>query len=103
MAAHKIIIALALIIALSGAQRPFYAGLRPIGYPEVESNSLNNRFGEDSGAPIEARGDGNLINRLNQLPEDRRPFWFLNSKQYDDLRKNPQTYPVRPSGFVSGR
>ncbi|VVD02127.1 unnamed protein product [Leptidea sinapis] len=88
--------------ALAEAQRPFYAGLRPIGYPAVESAPLFNRFGENSGAPIEAKGDANLINRIEQMPIDKRPFWYLNAKQYDIIRKNPQTYPQRPSGFISG-
>ncbi|CAK1555858.1 unnamed protein product [Leptosia nina] len=101
MAFHRLIITITVLLAVVNAQRPFYAGLRPIGYPVVDSAPLLNRFGEDSDAPIEARGDGNLINRIEQMPIDKRPFWYLNSKQYDDLRRNPQTYPQRPSGFVS--
>lgn len=100
MAVYKICALFAIICAVSNAQRPFYAGLRPIGYPEVESNVLTNRFGENADLPIEARGDGNLINRFNQMPVDNRPFWYLNWRQYDDLRRNPQTYPQRPNGFI---
>lgn len=94
----KFFVLLGVIIA-SEAQRPFYAGSRPIGYPETETNSLLlNRFGENEG-PIEARGDGNLVNRLNQMPLDKRPFWFINAQAYDELRKNPQTYPVAQNSF----
>ncbi|CAH4030108.1 unnamed protein product [Pieris brassicae] len=100
MAVYKLAVAFALIFAVAEAQRPFYAGLRPIGYPAVESSPLGNRFGEDSNAPIEARGDGNLINRIEQMPVEQRPFWYLNAKQYDDLRKNPQNYPQRPNSFI---
>lgn len=100
MAAYKILLTLALLCVIVNAQRPFYAGLRPIGYPQQETNVLANRFGEDADAPIEARGDGDLINRLNALPEDKQPFWYLNWRQYADQRKNPQTYPIRPSVFV---
>ncbi|CAG9564821.1 unnamed protein product [Danaus chrysippus] len=106
MAVYKVLVALALFCAASHAQRPSFAGLRPIGYPELETNVLSNRFGEDSNLPIEAKGDGNLINRFNQIPVDNRPFWFINSQQYDELRKNPQTYQLRPNGFIdrnSGR
>nr|XP_026495781.1 uncharacterized protein LOC113400441 [Vanessa tameamea] len=103
MAAYKVIIVVALFCVVAQAQRPFYAGLRPIGYPAAESNPLANRFGEDSDVPIEARGDGNLINRLDAMPVDKQPFWYLNWRQYDEVRKNPQTYPVRPSVFASNQ
>lgn len=101
MAIYKFVLAFTVLIAVVAAQRPFYAGLRPIGYPEVESQSLlSNRFGEDEDQPIEARGDGNLINRLNQLPIDSRPFWYLNWRQYEALRRQPQTWPQRPNPFI---
>ncbi|XP_028041193.1 uncharacterized protein LOC114251198 [Bombyx mandarina] len=82
------------------AQRPFYAGLSPIGYPAVETDLLSNRFGEDEEAPIEVRGDGNLINRLNSLPIENQPFWYLNWKAYEALRKRPQTFQQRPNNFI---
>ncbi|CAH2043434.1 unnamed protein product, partial [Iphiclides podalirius] len=67
MAIIRFSLAFTLLIITSEAQRPFYAGLRPIGYPEIESNDLiQNRFGEDVPGPIEARGDRNLINSFTQ-------------------------------------
>lgn len=100
MGVYKIGLVLAMLCVVLKAQRPFYAGLRPIGYPEGGSNLLANRFGENADVPLETRGDGNLINRLNALPQDNQPFWYLNWRQYNELRKNPQTYPIRPSIFA---
>ncbi|KAG6448895.1 hypothetical protein O3G_MSEX005754 [Manduca sexta] len=97
----KIVFVLACLTVLVKAQRPFYAGLSAIGYPEVDSVGLSNRFGEDERAPIEAKGDRNLVNRLNSLPIDNRPFWFINWEAYENLRKNPQTYPQRPNSFIN--
>ncbi|CAH2092783.1 unnamed protein product [Euphydryas editha] len=101
MAVYKVTLVFALFCVVLQAQRPFYAGKRPIGYPEIESNVEANQFGENGNLPIEANGDWNLIKRLSELPEDKQPFWFLNWKQYDDLRKNPQTYPLRPNNFAN--
>nr|BAM18187.1 unknown secreted protein [Papilio xuthus] len=96
---HFIVLFVAAFVAIE-AQRPFYAGSRPIGYPEVEGNALGNRFGEDADAPIEARGDGNLINRFNSMPLDNRPFWYINWRAYDNLRRNQQTWPISQNGFI---
>ncbi|CAH2229216.1 jg2620 [Pararge aegeria aegeria] len=100
MAVYKIALALTAFAVLTNAQRPFYAGLRPIGYPALATESISNRFGETADVPIEVRGDGNLINRLDQLPAANQPFWYLNWRFYDAQRKNPQTYPQRPSSFA---
>lgn len=89
------------IIAVTMAQRPFYAGSRPIGYPDVPTPDLSNRFGYDSPLPIEARGDRNLVYRIEQMPADKQPFWYLNSKFYDGLRKNPQNWPQKPNSFIA--
>ncbi|CAH2229213.1 jg2617 [Pararge aegeria aegeria] len=101
MAVLKIAVIFAVISAVAYAQRPFYAGFRPIGYPQTQPNALFNRFGEDEYAPIEAKGDVNLINRLNQMPVNNRPFWYINWRQYDALRRNPQVYPQRPNVFLN--
>ncbi|XP_075980212.1 uncharacterized protein LOC142979265 [Anticarsia gemmatalis] len=103
MAVFKYILALTVLIAVVKAQRPFYAGLRPIGVPAVETDLLSNRFGEDEDLPIEARGDANLINRINELPVDSRPFWYLNWRQYEDLRRNPVNWPQRPNPFIGSK
>ncbi|KAJ8712233.1 hypothetical protein PYW07_005075 [Mythimna separata] len=103
MSAYKVLLGLAVFVVVVKAQRPFYAGLSPIGYPAVQQDFLANRFGEDEQYPIEARGDRNLINRLDALPADNQPFWYLNWKQYETFRRNPQNYPQRPNSFVGTR
>ena len=103
MSAYKVLLAITVLIAAVKAQRPFYAGLSPIGYPAVEADLISNRFGEDDDFPIDARGDRNLINRLDALPVNNQPFWYLNWRQYDALRRNPQVYPQRPNNFIGSR
>ncbi|KAL0821645.1 hypothetical protein ABMA28_005086 [Loxostege sticticalis] len=90
------------IITIIEAQRPFYAGFRPIGYPAVESEiaQLSNRFGEDDPVPIETKGDRNFINRIESVPVDYRPFWYINWQQYNALRQQPQTWPQKPNNFI---
>ncbi|XP_037301066.1 uncharacterized protein LOC119191266 isoform X2 [Manduca sexta] len=86
-------------------QRPFFAGTKPIGYPETPNitDSLGDRFGEVDGTtprlPVEAHGDLAFIDRLSKLPVDKQPFWFINWQAYEAHRQNPQTYPQRPSSF----
>ncbi|CAB3253204.1 unnamed protein product [Arctia plantaginis] len=96
----KITLALALFIVVVNAQRPSFAGQKPIGYPDMESDLLSNRFGEDEDLPIEAKGDRGLIDRLNKLPVENQPFWFLNWKQYEDFRRQPQNWPQRENSFI---
>ncbi|CAG5007495.1 unnamed protein product [Parnassius apollo] len=53
-------------------------GLRPIGFPEKDRRErdidvLLNRFVEDVLGTIEAKGDGDQINRLNEIPVDKIP------------------------------
>uniref|UniRef100_A0A2A4J647 Uncharacterized protein n=1 Tax=Heliothis virescens TaxID=7102 RepID=A0A2A4J647_HELVI len=94
--------------AIVAGQRPFFAGSRPIGFPETPNRTtttpdpLDNRFGEGTTQrlPIEANGDRDLIDRLSKLPIDKQPFWFINWQALEANRKDPQTYPQRPSGFV---
>ncbi|XP_059057688.1 uncharacterized protein LOC131851241 [Achroia grisella] len=102
MAVCKIALTLAAIIVMINAQRPFYAGSGAIGYPQLENESvqLSNRFGEDAPLPIQAKGDRNLINRLESVPIDNRPFWYLNWQQYDAMRRQPQTWPQKPNTFI---
>lgn len=100
MEATRVLLLFSAIVVVTMAQRPFYAGSRPIGYPSLGNSQLSNRFGDDDEPlPLEARGDRNLVNRINQLPQDNQPFWYLNSKYYDELRKNPQNWPQRPNSF----
>lgn len=85
-----------LLCVFVDSQRPFYAGRRPIGYPTVTSTAVNTKSIQ---LPIEARGDVDLVKRIQALPVDSQPFWYLNWKHYEDLRNNPQTYSLRPSIF----
>lgn len=90
-------------MGLSAAQRPSYAGSSRKGYPELanrfrdtESTSTSsvtfeNRVGESSTGttekiPIDARGDSDLVNRLNQWPRENRPFWLLNAEHIEASR-----------------
>ncbi|KAM8707706.1 hypothetical protein ACLKA7_014784 [Drosophila subpalustris] len=38
--------------------------------------------------PIDAQGDQEYVNHLNSLPEDNRPFWFLNYQAIEALRNS---------------
>ncbi|GBP34752.1 hypothetical protein EVAR_25757_1 [Eumeta japonica] len=89
------------VATVSMSQRPFYAGTRSIGYPEVQIASLANRFGNDQPLPLEARGDPILVNRINQMPVDKQPFWYINRMHYDNLRRNPQTWQPNPNSFAN--
>lgn len=97
------------LVAITVAQRPPYAGKRPIGVPELASrfrpegesstsitatqadNSLSNRLGEDSAngekLPVDALGDADLVNRLKQWPRDQQPFWLLNAAAIEEHRR----------------
>ncbi|CAH2043440.1 unnamed protein product, partial [Iphiclides podalirius] len=101
------IILLAASASLVLGQRPFFAGSRPIGYPEIEKPSttadeLGNRFGEGTTQrlPVEALGDRDLVDRLSKLPIDKQPFWFINWQAIEAHRQQPQTYPLRPNPFA---
>ena len=95
---HQSILLLLVLTVPCLCQRPFYAGSRPIGYPEVE---MENRFGDNTDKPLppQLNGDKEYADRLDKLPLDQRPFWYLNKDKYDELMANPQTYPQRPSVF----
>lgn len=38
--------------------------------------------------PIDARGDFQLVRKLNQLPIEQRPFWLLNYRAIENQRNN---------------
>ncbi|CAG9788631.1 unnamed protein product [Diatraea saccharalis] len=104
MAVYRIILVVLIIATIVHSQRPSFAGTRPIGYPALETantNQLSNRFGEDLPVPIETKGDRRLINKIESLPTDNKPFWYLNMMQYNALRQRPQTWPVRANNFIS--
>lgn len=101
------------LVAVVSAQRPFYAGSRPIGVPDLASRfgddssesassrpEIGNRNGFGDGGttiriPIDARGDVNLVNRINQWPRENQPFWYINA---DHIEKHRNT---RPQGTSS--
>uniref|UniRef100_A0A1A9WFH9 Uncharacterized protein n=1 Tax=Glossina brevipalpis TaxID=37001 RepID=A0A1A9WFH9_9MUSC len=65
--------------------------------------AFSERFGETNGAsitttissttmrslPLDAQGDQLLIDQLNRLPEDKRPFWLLNYQAIEAQRNSP--------------
>lgn len=85
------------------SQRPTYAGTGPKVGPGLASRfkdtndtstsaPIKNRFKEDGTTakiPVDARGDGELVDRLSQWPRENRPFWLLNSEQIE-AHRNPQ-------------
>lgn len=81
------------------AQRPSYAGSAPIGRPGLANRfkdteqsttaTVYNRFSEDGTTakiPVDARGDAQLVDRLNQWPRENRPYWLLNAEKIEAQR-----------------
>lgn len=95
----KHITLLFLLICVVQAQRPFYAGLRPIGYPEVAPNKISNRFDENKVITAEVQGSKDVIKRkgVMELPFGTQSFMDLNREYYKGLQDNVKTYPIRPS------
>lgn len=102
-------------VVAANAQRPSYAGTSPKGFPSLanrfkdpnESATLENRIGETTSTtgriPVDALGDGQLVDRLNQWPRENRPFWLLNADHIEASRNNSRR-PVNVqsrSSFVS--
>ncbi|RZB39784.1 hypothetical protein BDFB_000874 [Asbolus verrucosus] len=94
------------------AQRPMYAGSGPKGRPglasrfkdpdEATSVPVSNRVG-DTGTtariPVDALGDADLVNRLNQWPREHRPFWLLNADHIEAARSRSDQNLESRSGF----
>lgn len=81
-------------------------------------NGLNNRFGGENNAingnfisntqlnnltpissqpaqtnlhiPVDARGDGQLVNTISQWPVQHQPFWYINAAAIEAHRNQPQ-------------
>lgn len=94
------------------AQRPSFAGSKPIGIPDLASrfkteapasasgtNSANgvdvaNRLGDGDKSttpsiPIEANGDADLVNRVKTWPRENQPFWYINQQHVDKHLNRP--------------
>lgn len=110
-------IILGLIMATS-AQRPPYAGSSPKGSPTLanrfkdpnEPEVLENRIGETTSTtgriPVDALGDSQLVNRLNQWPKENRPFWLVNAEHIEASRntnRRPSVNVQSRSSFVSSQ
>lgn len=95
----KVALILVLTIVPCFCQRPFYAGLRPIGFPNTPvASGIFDRF-QNEPIPAQLNGDRNYANMLNALPQENQPFFFVNRDQVAANLANPQTYPLRPSPF----
>lgn len=108
-------IAFFVLLAVSSiaAQRGSYAGTGPIGKPGLASRfrddsesttaaSLSNRLGEGGSTeriPVDARGDHDLVHRLNQWPRENRPFWLINAEHIEAQRNRPQGSVFTQSRF----
>lgn len=101
MAVYKIVAIIAVMATLTAAQRPFYAGSLPIGYPQQSDVfSISNRFGEDEAVPIQVLNDRRFTTTVEKLPLDNRPFYYINWREYENFRKQPQTWPQKPNNFI---
>lgn len=90
-------------------QRAPFAGSRPNGYKDRlqsnngssdSNNGIADRFGGDASGtterlPNQALGDREIVDRLNNLPVDQRPFWLINA-EHIEAQKN-QGRPSNPT------
>lgn len=125
---HLSAFALLCLVGLAAAQRPPYAP-NPVRYPDVaprfrtpESDAqaavdLASRSGgldvstTTIRLPVDARGNVDVVNQIQQWPEDKRPFWYINAEAIEKSRSNAVPAPgqqpvVNPvparSGFLPG-
>jgi len=100
-------------VLVISAQRAPFAGSRPNGYKDKlqinngNNNGIADRFGENTGTigtteklPNLALGDREIVDRLNTLPVDQRPFWLINAEAIE-AQKN-QGRPSNPSTQNAG-
>lgn len=114
---QKYFVVLAYVVVSVSSQRPSYAGLSSRGVPELASRfrtdstdststttttgttgGIANRVGDTDSTtssstprlPIDARGDAELVNRINQWPRENQPFWFINSGHIEKHRNTPE-------------
>lgn len=94
---HTCLLILSIISTIS-CQRPWYAGRRPIGYPEIETTETVEQSQAENLPPL-LNGAVDYARNLERLPIDQQPFWYLNRVKYNELLSNPQNYPQRGSPF----
>ncbi|KAF2905024.1 hypothetical protein ILUMI_01152 [Ignelater luminosus] len=108
----KFAIVILSVVATALAQRPWYAGSGPIGYPglaprfktdgdsepPVAANPNDYYNVPPTGIPIDAHGDVALVNRLNTWSRQNRPFWLLNAEQIE-AHRNTHRFPVPDYGY----
>lgn len=91
------------VIATVSAQRGSYAGGRPQGYKDKytpqTADVISNRFGEENKLaatgqklPVAAHGDAQLVQHLNNIPYEKRPFWFINYQAIEAQQQQP--FPI---------
>lgn len=75
-----------------------------ISRPVANAASSTSRPLVSNGLPIDAHGDQNYVDYLNSLPQENRPFWFLNYQAIEALRNstNPNVgaFQTRGSSFA---
>ncbi|KAG5891253.1 hypothetical protein JTB14_019661 [Gonioctena quinquepunctata] len=101
----KYLVLLGFTIVTAAAQRPSYAGSGPVGIPKVAARfqntaansatgtDLSNRLGSDNASstiiiPTDARGDEDLVERLETWPRENQPFWLINA-EHIEKQKHP--------------
>lgn len=79
--------------SFNGSAQPIPSAASPTSRP-VATNAL----------PIDAHGDQNYVDYLSSLPEENRPFWFLNYQAIEALRNNSRpnvgAFETRGSSFA---
>lgn len=79
--------------SFNGSAQPIPSAASPTSRP-VATNTL----------PIDAHGDQNYVDYLSSLPEENRPFWFLNYQAIEALRNNSRpnvgAFETRGSSFA---
>lgn len=80
------------------------ATFNAISRPVASAASSTSRPLVSNGLPIDAHGDQNYVDYLNSLPQENRPFWFLNYQAIEALRNstNPNVgaFQTRGSSFA---
>lgn len=107
------------VLSLNATQRPPLSGVPVVNseqnfmpiLPKDNDVNFTNRFGGNSNSnvspdntrlPYDAHGDVHLVNYLNQLPIDKRPFWLVNYQAIEAHRNGSSLYPAGSPSSSSG-